>query len=67
MRRRATHLEGLGRTVPHQGNATIYQADYTYKGSNCRIKVVVIYEQLRWEVEAGWPEKGIITIRAWKL
>jgi hypothetical protein len=52
--------------VPHEGNATIYEADYVYKGSSCRIRVVVIYEKLPWEQTDGLPEKSIINVYSWK-
>lgn len=50
-----------------QGTAAVYQAQYTYKGSTCKIKVVVEYGQSTWEVTNGWPEKHIINAYSWKV
>jgi TolB protein len=53
--------------VPEHGNAAIYEADYVYKGSSCRIRVVVLYEPLPWEATAGLPARNIITVYSRKL
>jgi len=52
--------------VPHQGNASIYKYVYTYKGTSCQITVLVVWEQLPWEVTDGWPAKNIITVHSRK-